>query len=131
MKEADTLFNPVEAVRRYHEAINQFDFDVISGWFAPDALYVSNGIGEIAGRESIMAAFRKYFSVFSDQVAEDDLIESLSSHAARSLWRLTATHFETGEISRRSGPKPSFSMRMERLSASMFRTRPMGSQRQN
>ncbi|MGN8019249.1 nuclear transport factor 2 family protein [Phyllobacterium sp. 22229] len=96
-------FNPVETTRLYHSAINALDFEAIAGLFATDAVYASSGIGEIAGRQAILEAFKAYFAVYPDQVAEDDLIEQLSPRSAKSVWRLVATHNGTGEVSRRSG----------------------------
>lgn len=96
-------FSPVETTRLYHAAINALDFEALAGFFAIDAVYASSGIGEIAGQEAILDAFKVYFASYPDQVAEDDLIEELSPRSARSVWRLVATHRETGEVSRRSG----------------------------
>lgn len=96
-------FSPVETTRLYHTAINALDYEALAGFFATDAVYASSGIGEIAGRKAILDAFKAYFAVYPDQIAEDDLIEELSSRSARSVWRLVATHNETGEVSRRSG----------------------------
>lgn len=96
-------FSPVETTRLYHAAINALDFEALAGFFTTDAVYASSGIGEIAGREAILDAFKAYFASYPDQVAEDDLIEELSPQSARSFWRLAATHNKTGEVSRRSG----------------------------
>lgn len=96
-------FSPVETTRLYHAAINALDFEAIAALFAIDAVYASSGIGEIAGRQAILEAFKAYFAVYPDQVAEDDLIEELSPRSAKSVWRLVATHNRTGEVSRRSG----------------------------
>ena len=96
-------FSPVETTRLYHAAINALDFEAIAALFAIDAVYASSGIGEIAGRHAILEAFKAYFAVYPNQVAEDDLIEELSPRSAKSVWRLVATHNGTGEVSRRSG----------------------------
>ncbi|PRD58593.1 nuclear transport factor 2 family protein [Phyllobacterium myrsinacearum] len=96
-------FSPVETTCLYHAAINALDFEAIAALFAIDAVYASSGIGEIAGRQAILEAFKAYFAVYPDQVAEDDLIEQLSPRSAKSVWRLVATHNGTGEVSRRSG----------------------------
>lgn len=96
-------FDPIEAIRAYHAAIDALDFETIGECFAPEVLYISNGVGEIAGRAAVLEAFQRYFSIFRDQVAEDDLVEALSPTVGRSLWRLKATNAQTGEISTRSG----------------------------
>lgn len=96
-------FSPVETTRLYHAAINALDFEAIAALFTIDAVYASSGIGEIAGRQAILEAFKAYFAVYPDQVAEDDLIEQLSPRSAKSVWRLVATHNGTGDLSRRSG----------------------------
>jgi ketosteroid isomerase-like protein len=90
------LNDPVETVRRYHAAINALDFEAIAASFAEDAIYRSNGVGAVEGKTAILGAFRRYFAVYPDQVAHDDLIELMSPRAVRSEWRLTATHARTG-----------------------------------
>lgn len=95
--------DPAEIVRRYHLAIDKLDFDAIGGFFADDAVYISNGIGELKSRDAIMAAFRVYFAEFPDQMSKDHLIEAISKVSARSVWTLTATSTKTGKTIQRSG----------------------------
>jgi ketosteroid isomerase-like protein len=97
-------FDPVQRAVAYHDAINALDFAIIEASFAEDAVYVSGGVGgRIEGREAIMAAFRSYFAAYPDQVAEDTQIEAVGDSAVRAVWRLTATHNETGEKLIRTG----------------------------
>jgi len=97
-------FDPVGHVLLYHEAINALDFAAIEAMFAEEAVYASGGVGgNIEGRAAIMAAFRKYFDVYPDQVADDDLVEAVGAFSARSVWRLVATYKETGDRLMRSG----------------------------
>lgn len=97
-------FDPVKQTIVYHDAINALDFAAIETSFAEDAVYVSGGVGgTIEGRTAIMAAFRRYFATYPDQVAEDTEIGAVGSHAARAVWRLTASHTETGEKLVRAG----------------------------
>ena len=98
-------FDPADAVRDYHAAIAVLDFAGIGAMFAEHAVYrsVGTGGGAITGREAILAAFRRYFEEFSDQQAEDSLVERLAPRLARSVWHLTATSRHTGVVSRRSG----------------------------
>jgi uncharacterized protein (TIGR02246 family) len=97
-------FDPVKQLVIYHDAINALDFAAIDAFFAEDAVYVSGGVGgRIEGREAIMAAFRSYFATYPDQVAEDAETEAVGDHAARAVWRLTASHSETGEKLARTG----------------------------
>ncbi len=96
-------FDPAERLRHYHAAINTLDFDAITACFAEKAAYVSNGIGALRGRDAVMAAFRRYFARFPDQVATDSRVETLSSRSALSIWHLEATDAESGEKTTRSG----------------------------
>ena len=97
-------FDPAEAVRAYHAAIDTLDFDAIDAFFADGAVYRSAGTGGVVeGREAILAAFRRYFAEFPNQLAEDSLIEAIAPDKARSLWSLQATSEATGTVSRRSG----------------------------
>jgi ketosteroid isomerase-like protein len=95
--------DPVERAKLFHDVINAIDFDAIEDFFAKDATYVSNGVGSLKGRDEIMAAFRRYFSDYPDQVAHDELTELVSPMAARAVWSLTATHSGTGKPLMRRG----------------------------
>lgn len=90
-------FDPVTAAQRFHHAINDLDFAVIDDFFADDAVYGSIKVGQLSGKAEIMAAFRRYFETYPDQVAVDELTEAVPPMAARAVWRLKATHAETGE----------------------------------
>jgi ketosteroid isomerase-like protein len=97
-------FDPVARLVAYHDAINALDFSTIEAMFAPDAVYVSGGLGGmVAGRERIMESFRAYFDAYPDQVAEDSLVEALDGRRVRSVWKLRATQRQTGEELVRSG----------------------------
>ena len=91
------MTDPVDVLRRWHEAINALDFDAIETFFAHDATYGSKKVGALRGREEIMKAFRKYFAEYPDQVAVDDSFEKVSLVAAKSTWHLTATSATSGE----------------------------------
>ncbi|OBZ92932.1 Caspase-1, p20:OmpA/MotB [Pararhizobium polonicum] len=95
--------DPVALTIRYHAAINALDFAVIADFFAEDATYSSGGIGGLNGRADIMAAFRRYFTEYPDQIAEDSIVEPVSAIAARSVWHLTATSTLTGNGVQRQG----------------------------
>jgi len=97
-------FDPVAALKQYHAAIDVLDFATIEACFAPEAEYVSDGVGSIVvGRDAIMAAFRGYFACYGDQVSKDEQVAALSPHAAWSRWRLEATHAVSGARLVRSG----------------------------
>lgn len=95
--------DPSVLTARYHAAINALDFQSIGDAFAENARYASNGVGALCGRAAIVSAFRDYFLVYPDQVAEDSVIETLSPSSARAKWHLTATDAKTGETVERSG----------------------------
>ncbi|WP_276121094.1 MULTISPECIES: nuclear transport factor 2 family protein [Pararhizobium] len=89
-------FDPAAAAERFHAAIGDLDFDTIENFFADDATYSSGKVGGLEGRADIMAAFRRYFAEYPDQVAEDSLIVKISPLAARAVWSLQATSSSTG-----------------------------------
>ncbi|MBW9064033.1 nuclear transport factor 2 family protein [Rhizobium herbae] len=101
--DATPALDTVALVRRFHAAISMLDFAAIEAFFTEDATYSSGKIGGLKGRADIMAAFRRYFAEYSDQVAEDSLIEPLSAVSARSIWHLTATSTLTGKQLQREG----------------------------
>jgi tRNA A37 threonylcarbamoyladenosine modification protein TsaB len=43
-------FDPRKRLEEYHAALDRLDFDAIEAMFAPDAVYVSNGVGSFMGR---------------------------------------------------------------------------------
>lgn len=90
-------FNPASATERFHTAIDELDFATIEDFFADDATYSSGKVGGLKGRADIMAAFRRYFTEYPDQVAQNSLIEPVSPLAARAVWSLSATSASTGE----------------------------------
>lgn len=97
-------FDPVEHLTIFHNAINALDYATIEDYFAEDAVYVSGGVGgRIDGRDAIMAAFRKYFDAYPDQVAKDKSVDKISDNAARSVWELAATDSRTGAPMTRTG----------------------------
>lgn len=100
----DTAFDPVAALKHYHAAIDALDFEAIEACFAPEACYVSDGVGSIVvGCGAIMAAFRGYFALYGDQVSKDEEVAALSPRSAWSRWRLEATHAVSGVRLIRSG----------------------------
>jgi ketosteroid isomerase-like protein len=88
--------DPVETLRRFHDAVNAQDFPAIEAFFSENAEYGSVKVGALRGKAAIMQAFRIYFAEYPDQVAHDDTFEQLAPNAARSLWHLTATSTKTG-----------------------------------
>ena len=95
--------DPVDVLRRFHDAVNGQDFEAIEGFFADDATYGSVKVGALRGKPAIMEAFRKYFAEYPDQVAHDDSFERLGPSSARSGWHLEATSVTTGEKLVRKG----------------------------
>lgn len=90
-------------VGRYYAALNAFDLETVEALLAPDAVYRSVGVGSLAGRAAIIAAFRRYFDEHADQVAGFDTIAEAGQGAVRTTWWLSATSRRTGEASRRRG----------------------------
>ncbi|MDE1996546.1 MAG: nuclear transport factor 2 family protein, partial [Rhizobiaceae bacterium] len=90
------IFDPAERITIFHDAINRLDYEAIEDFFAPDATYVSNGVGSLAGREAIMEAFRGYFDKYPDQTAVNSLVETLTPLSGRAVWSVRATNSKTG-----------------------------------
>jgi uncharacterized protein (TIGR02246 family) len=94
----------VEAVRRYHAALDARDFAAVAAMFAPDAEYVSPGVGgKLSGRDAILAAFRSYFAEYADQRSADDEIRMVAPGRVIARWRLIASSSVTGATSTRCG----------------------------
>ena len=88
----------------YTAALNRFDFDTVEALFAPDAVYVSAGVGgTIVGRQAIMLAFKVYFAEHPDQVNEDSNIQLLGPNAIKADWKLRATNIKSGMHIQRRG----------------------------
>jgi ketosteroid isomerase-like protein len=102
------MSDPVEVLRRFHDAVNAQDFVAIEGFFADDAIYGSIKVGALEGKAAILAAFRKYFSEYPNQVAHDDSFTKLSETSAKSSWHLNATSATTGEKLIRKGEETIF-----------------------
>ena len=54
--------DPVDILRRWHDAINALDFDAIDAFFADDAIYGSRKVGALRGKaadhEGVSRLFR-------------------------------------------------------------------------
>lgn len=90
-------------VERYYAALNALDFAAVEALLAPDAVYRSAGVGALAGRDSIVAAFRRYFAEHAGQVAGFDTIAEAGQGTVCTTWWLAATSRRTGAPSRRRG----------------------------
>jgi ketosteroid isomerase-like protein len=95
--------SPIARLAVYHAALDARDFSRIEAMLAPDARYVSVGLGDILGREAIMHAMRNYFDRNPDHQSFDDELEQRDNHTAVSRWRLRATNKVTGEVVMRAG----------------------------
>lgn len=93
----------VALLKRYHDALNAYEEDVVRTMFAPDASYHSPGTGVQQGRDAIISAMTSYFREYPGQLASDDEIAVLDSRRVRSAWRLRATSNVTGKTSVRQG----------------------------
>jgi ketosteroid isomerase-like protein len=95
-------FDPRKRLEEYHAALDRLDFEAIEAMFAPDAVYVSNGVGSLKGRGDIIAAFREYFGEYRHEESVDTRIETLGANEVRSHWRLKARD-TSGKVFRREG----------------------------
>lgn len=97
------MIDPVELLKEYHAALNNFDLENVERMFATEAVYVSPGLyGEIKGRSDIMQAMSKYFAEYTDQVSTDESIEQLDQLTMKSVWSL-ATSSRAGVKTKRKG----------------------------
>ena len=96
-------FDPITALLNYHKAIDVHDIDLVQTMFAENAVYFSDGLGEVRGRDAIMAAMRKYFTGHPDHQSWDDEFVQTGPFSARSLWQLKATNRVTGDTVFRHG----------------------------
>ncbi len=94
---------PAALLARYHGALDRLDFDALAGMFAPDAVYLSNGVGSLKGRDEIIAAFRDYFSRYVHEESVDTSIEEIGPNTVRSHWRLRASNRDGGNHVHRGG----------------------------
>jgi len=97
------VIDPVALLRRYHAALGAYSAASVAPLFAPDARYLSPGVGALAGREAIIAAFDAYFSRYPDQLSVDDRVQALDARRVRSDWRLQARDATTGAHLMRRG----------------------------
>jgi ketosteroid isomerase-like protein len=93
----------IARLEAYHAALDARDFSCIEAMLAPDARYVSVGLGDIIGREAILRAMREYFDHNPDHQSFDDELEQRDNLTAISHWRLRATNKVTGEVAMRAG----------------------------
>lgn len=96
-------FDPAERIVLFHEAVNGMDYAAMELFFAPDATYVSNGVGSLNGREAVLAAIRQYFETYPDQVGVNNLVETLTPLSGRAVWSVRATHAISGKPLVREG----------------------------
>ncbi|MDI7861402.1 nuclear transport factor 2 family protein [Rhizobiaceae bacterium n13] len=96
-------FDPAERTAAFLAAIDAMDFSTVETFFAEDATFGSRAVGGLSGRDAIMAAFRRYFEDYPDQKCIDSRVEALSSHSARAVWSIRATHSRTGQPLVREG----------------------------
>ncbi|WP_267549830.1 nuclear transport factor 2 family protein [Rhizobium rhizogenes] len=97
------IFDPAERIELFHDAINRINYEEIENFFAENATYVSNGVGDLAGRKAIMEAFRSYFDTYPDQTASNSLVETLTPLSGRAVWSVRATNSKTGKPLIREG----------------------------
>ena len=89
--------DPVALLRRYHDALNDYEERTVKAMFAEDAVYVSPGVkGRIEGRDAIIAAFTAYFAEHPDQAAIDEAVTLVAPDVVQSVWKLEATARSTG-----------------------------------
>lgn len=97
------MADPATLLSAYHSALDRLDFRALRQMFAPDAVYVSAGVGSLKGRAQIIAAFRDYFIVNEHRESVDNAVVTLDAASARSHWRLTAFDRSSGETVHREG----------------------------
>ena len=96
-------FDPAERITVFHEAVNGMDIEEMRPFFAEDAVWVSDGVGSLVGRDAILAGIRQYFADYPDQTAVNHTVETLTPLSGRAVWSVRATHVVTGKPLVREG----------------------------
>lgn len=96
-------FDPAAALVAYHAVLDAQDVDGVAKCLAPEARYVSPAIGDVVGREAILASIRAYFAASPDHQAFDDEVKATGPRSAQSHWRLRAVNKTTGAVTERRG----------------------------
>jgi len=96
-------FDPAATLVRYHTALDGKDLATVEKMLAPNARYVSVGIGDVHGRDAILESMRTYFANLPDQQAFDDEVAATGPRQAKCHWQLTATNLKTGAVVKRHG----------------------------
>ena len=96
-------FDPAAALVAYHKVLDGHDIAAVRNWFAENVAYTSAGLGTVQGREKVLAAIEKYFSVSPDHQAWDDKVLAISERVAVCDWHLRATNKVTGAVVERHG----------------------------
>lgn len=96
-------FDPAAALVAYHKVLDGHNITAVRHWFAENVAYTSAGLGTVQGREKVLAAIEKYFSVSPDHQAWDDKVLAISERVAVCEWHLRATNKTTGVVVERHG----------------------------
>lgn len=96
-------FDPAAALVAYHAVLDAQDVDGVAKCLAAEARYVSPAIGDVIGRDAILASIRAYFAASPDHQAFDDEVRATGPRSAESRWRLRAVNKTTGAVTERRG----------------------------
>ena len=67
---------------KYHAVLDAQDVDGVAACLAAEARYVSPAIGDVVGREAILASIRAYFAASPDHQAFDDEVKTTGPRSA-------------------------------------------------
>jgi hypothetical protein len=96
-------FDPAERIVIFHEAINGMDIEDMRPFFAENAVWTSDGVGSLVGRDAILAGIKQYFADYPDQKAVNHRVETLTPLSGRAVWSVRATHATSGKALVREG----------------------------
>lgn len=96
-------FDPVDALKAYHAALNSHAVERVETLMAANATYTSAALGVVEGRGPIISALRIYFAAHSDHVAWDENVKAIGPRQAHAVWQLTASNDLTQKKYHRRG----------------------------
>jgi uncharacterized protein (TIGR02246 family) len=95
--------DPASLLARYHAALVRLDYEAMAQMFAKGAIYTSNGVGSLNGRDAIIAAFRQYFAGHVHEESINTQVENTAPGTAVAHWRLLVRDLSSGKQFARTG----------------------------
>lgn len=88
---------------RYHAAIDRRDFGELSEMLAQDAVYISNGIASLKGRDAIISALQAHLREVEHRSPVQTRVEFATPREAQTRWHLEGVDRASNEAFTQSG----------------------------